>query len=138
MEDVSFIGLPLYSIENLKISLDSVVCSFSWYNLNINDLSLFVCVGLRKMSKKRPTSFNEDWKIQFPWIQSVPNDKASARCLLCETNFKVGNSGKAQVKQHSETEGHKALQNLQSGKTSQSTLSTENGTLKLSSSSKSK
>lgn len=87
---------------------------------------------------KRQTTFSIDWQGKYDWIQPVNDDKHSAKCNLCKATFKIGNGGLSQVKQHSETAKHKAAIALQDGLTTQTTLESQNGSIKLSSSSKCK
>ena len=58
----------------------------------------------------RKTGYQATWSSEYSWIQPVKEDENSAHCILCKSNFSVGNRGHSQVVSHSSTIKHKKLE----------------------------
>lgn len=59
----------------------------------------------------RNTCYRQEWEVLFPWLRQVENDKSKAKCSLCNAEFHINSSGKAQVNVHAKTKRHLELSN---------------------------
>lgn len=76
---------------------------------------------------KYKTKYNNDWEKKYDWVQKMKDDPHSARCKLCDATIAIGNSGLAQLRQHTQKKKHQDAEAILSGKTPQSTLVTSPG-----------
>ena len=86
---------------------------------------------MRKTKKK--VSYRSSWESDFTWIQK-DKDSSNAYCKVCNSSFRIDNSGLSQVKAHASADSHKKKVQLLAGKTSQRVIvSTSRNNLSLSS-----
>ena len=52
---------------------------------------------MRKTKKK--VSYRSSWESDFTWIQK-DKDSSNAYCIVCNSSFRIDNSGLSQVKAH--------------------------------------
>ena len=85
---------------------------------------------MRKTKKK--VSYRS-WESDFTWIQK-DKDSSNAYCKVCNSSFRIDNSGLSQLKAHASADSHKKKVQLLAGKTSQRVIvSTSRNNLSLSS-----
>lgn len=59
------------------------------------------------LSKKRKTSFNDDWIKKFhPWLRKVESDDTKAQCTWCRSTFSIESRGEAAIKDHKSGVNH--------------------------------
>lgn len=68
------------------------------------------------------TKFLDVWSKTYTWVTKT-DDKHSAKCTICKSEFKISNGGLAQVRAHATTKKHLESEKIKSGKSSQVTLS---------------
>lgn len=62
--------------------------------------------------KKRKNIYNKEWETNFCWLtKSSRKGNEYAKCIVCNTEFKISNGGKYDVKRHGETPKHTANNN---------------------------
>lgn len=83
-------------------------------------------------SKNKKVSYRPAWEREFSWVQK-DNKPEYAYCKVCESSFRINNSGLSQVRTHSKTQSHKEKESLKSGKTSQRVLVSKDNELSVSS-----
>lgn len=81
-------------------------------------------------SNKRCT-YNEDYKIQFPWVKSVPANKHSAFCIWCLTIIRIDNMGRSALESHEKGKKHLAKLKSRNSNTSMFDYSIESNRLKV-------
>ena len=57
--------------------------------------------------KRRLCYYNEEWRKEFTWLESVPGNSSKARCKLCAATFSIAYDGKNAVSAHEDTKKHK-------------------------------
>ena len=60
--------------------------------------------------KKRKTSYNKNWEMEFTWAKSDSNSPENAHCIICKTTFKIIHGGKNDIKKHGKSDKHKKLE----------------------------
>lgn len=58
----------------------------------------------------RFTSFNPNWKRNYLWIDAVSGDKYRAFCKYCKKSFSIAAKGEGCIKEHANTDKHKAAE----------------------------
>lgn len=58
------------------------------------------------------TSYCEEWKKTWPFVSSVPGNRHSFRCNVCDKNLSCGHQGAADIKDHIATQSHQKLAKL--------------------------
>ena len=56
---------------------------------------------------KRKTGYREEWEKDFNWLTKCKENINNAYCIICKWSSKIDNSGFAQVRAHSGTDGIK-------------------------------
>lgn len=79
---------------------------------------------------KYKVSYRREWEKEFDWLTSSKQTTFEAYCKVCQKNFRIDNSGKCQIKQHSTKAMHIEKTNILDGKTSQMVFS-KNDTVSL-------
>ena len=51
------------------------------------------------MKKKRLCSYNNAWEKEYEWFAAT-NNPHEAKCMICNSTFKVGYMGVVAIKQH--------------------------------------
>ena len=49
------------------------------------------------IKSKQLQKYKIEWEKQYDWIKSDPQNKNSAKCILCAVNFTIGSAGIGQV-----------------------------------------
>lgn len=57
------------------------------------------------------TAFDVNWCTKYTWVRENANDKHSAFCKLCKSEFSVANRGEGALQQHQKTKKHEAAAN---------------------------
>ncbi|XP_063245001.1 uncharacterized protein LOC134546246 [Bacillus rossius redtenbacheri] len=52
-------------------------------------------------------SFQTDWKVEFPWVEDIKDDRHSARCAVCGTTFSITSMGRTALTSHASGNKHK-------------------------------
>lgn len=52
------------------------------------------------------TAFDVEWCNKYSWVKQSSNDKNTALCSLCNSEFSVANRGEGAIKQHEGTKKH--------------------------------
>lgn len=55
---------------------------------------------IRRREKRGQNCYSSLWENDFKWVVSVPGNKYSAKCTICETTFSVESSGRTSVLSH--------------------------------------
>ena len=55
--------------------------------------------------------FNQAWLDTYKWLAAVKGDEYSAKCKLCNSQFKIDSKGASTIKKHEDGPNHKARVN---------------------------
>lgn len=55
------------------------------------------------------TKFSNEWKKQWPFVSSVPNDPYRFWCNICSKKLSCAHQGVSDIKDHISTQGHQRL-----------------------------
>ena len=55
---------------------------------------------------KRLWSYNKNWENDYEWLKAT-NNPQEAKCIICQSVFKIGYMGVVAITQHKNSDGHK-------------------------------